>query len=154
MRWITKDIEMFLKAKEYVDTVIVPLVPITLSGDVKPIVEMGEFISLIATELEREYKGRLLVLSAFTYLKNEEYASLCERLNVWYKHLTAEEVKHVVLLTADPDWKLNEKDLEATLLWIPSISIYEIDKKSLEQLVKSQMKQIQTIVMSLWQKEK
>ncbi len=32
------------------------------------VVEQGEFIELLSMELEREYKGRVLLLPAFTYL--------------------------------------------------------------------------------------
>lgn len=152
MKWIRTDIEMYMKAKEYVDTVVVPLLPITLQGDMISTCEMGEFISILSNELEREYKGRIIVLPAFTYLKQEEMSVLIGRLNTWNHTLTAEG-KHVLLLTSDPDWKLNEKEIEASLLWVPSISFADMDKKYIEQMIKSQLKPIQTIVMNLWNKE-
>lgn len=153
MKWISTDIDMYIKAKEYVDTILIPLIPITLKKDVKSAVEMGEYITIMSTELEREFKGRLLALPAFTYLKEENAAQLKDRLNNWYANMNEEEVKHILLITADPDWKLQEKELEATLLLVPSIPLDEIDQKYMEQLVKSQMKQLKTIVMNLWQKE-
>ncbi|HHY73182.1 MAG TPA: DUF2487 family protein [Bacillus bacterium] len=153
MKWISTDIEMYMKAKEYVDTVVVPLVPISLQGEISTICEMGEFITILSAELEREYKGRMVLLPAFTYLKNEETTALIERINLWNRTLVDSGVKHVILLTSDPDWKLNEKDVQATLLWVPSISFHDVDKKYIEQMLKSQLKPIQTIVMNLWMKE-
>ncbi|HHW35929.1 MAG TPA: DUF2487 family protein [Bacillales bacterium] len=153
MKWISADIEEYIKAREYVDTVIIPLIPITFKGDMIPIVEMGEFISILTSELEREYKGRLITLPAFTYLKEEEPSTLSNRINLWNNTLLQAGIKNVVLLTADPDWKLNEKDVQATLLWVPSISLKDLDKKYIEQMVKSQIKSIHSIVINLWKKE-
>ncbi|EKN67338.1 Protein of unknown function (DUF2487) [Schinkia azotoformans MEV2011] len=153
MKWVSADIEMYMKAREYVDTVIVPLIPITFKGDMIPTVEMGEFISILASELEREYKGRLIVLPAFTYLREEEPSTLINRVNLWNNNLLQDGIKNVVLLTSDSDWKLNEKDVQATLLWVPSISFKDLDKKYIEQMVKSQMKSIHSLVINLWKKE-
>ena len=150
MKWARQDLEMYIKAKEFVDTVVVPLIPISLGEDIIQVCEMGEFISILSTELEREYKGRMVVLPAFTYLKQEDSKSLVDRTNGWYQALLAEGVKYVILLTSDPDWKLNEKEVQASLLWIPSISFNDVDKKYIEQMIKSQMKSIQAIVMNLW----
>ncbi|NSL52281.1 YpiF family protein [Calidifontibacillus erzurumensis] len=153
MRWTSQDIKMYMQAKEYIDTIVIPLIPISLQNDASEICEMGEFTSILASELEREYKGRLLVLPAFTYLREEESFSLIERLNKWSQKLDGEGSKHVLFLTSDPQWKLNEKDLLGTLIWVPSISFTDLDKKYIEQVVKSQLKSIQTVVISLWGKE-
>lgn len=153
MKWVSADMEMYMKAREFVDTVVVPLIPMTLKGDIIPTVEMGEFISILASELEREYKGRLIVLPAFTYLKDEDPSTLINRVNLWNNTFLEDGIKNVVLLTSDTDWKLNEKDIQATLLWVPSISFKDLDKKYIEQMVKSQMKSIHTIVINLWKKE-
>lgn len=153
MKWISTDIDMYMKAKEYVDTIIVPLIPISLEDNATSICEMGEFITIMATELEREYKGRILVLPSFTYMKEENPTELVQRLNKWHDALLNGGVKQILFLTSDPDWKLNEKDLEGTLLWVPAISIQDVDKKYIEQMIKSQMKPLQTIVMNLWKKE-
>lgn len=153
MKWISSDIEMYVKAKDFVDTVAVPLIPISLKEDIVAACEMGEFISIMSTELEREYKGRLIVLPPFTYLKQEDTSALIERLNYWCSTLMSDNVKHVILITSDSDWKLNEKNVQAPLIWIPSISFAELDKKYIEQMMKSQMKPLQSTVMTLWKKE-
>ncbi len=76
LKWIVKDVEQFEQAREYVDTGVIPLLSISAAKEMKMVVEQGEFIELLSTELEREYKGRVLLLPAFTYLvesqKNEK----------------------------------------------------------------------------------
>lgn len=153
MKWTRSDVEMYIKSREFIDTAVIPLIPISLHDDAVPICEMGEFISILSIELEREYKGRIIVLPAFTYLKQEDTESLIERINKWNSALLGDGVKHVLLLTSDSDWKLNEKDLHAGLVWLPSIALNDLDKKYIEQLMKSQLKQFQSIVMNLWKSE-
>ncbi len=60
MKWIVKDVEQFEQAREYVDTGVIPLLSISAAKEMKMVVEQGEFIELLSTELEREYKGRVL----------------------------------------------------------------------------------------------
>ena len=67
MKWIVKDVEQFEQAREYVDTGVIPLLSISTAKKMKMVVEQ-EFIELLSMELEREYKGRVLLLPAFTYL--------------------------------------------------------------------------------------
>lgn len=66
LKWIVKDVEQFEQAREYVDTGVIPLLSISAAKEMKTVVEQGEFIELLSMELEREYKGRVLLLPAFT----------------------------------------------------------------------------------------
>ena len=87
MKWIVKDVEQFEQAREYVDTGVIPLLSISAAKEMKMVVEQGEFIELLSTELEREYKGRVLLLPAFTYLvesqKNEKV--VCKNGQIIYE---------------------------------------------------------------------
>ena len=44
MKWNVKDVEMYVQAKEYVDTVVVPLIPITFNDQMKQLTSSSEFI--------------------------------------------------------------------------------------------------------------
>ncbi len=100
LKWIVKDVEQFEQAREYVDTGIIPLLSISAAKEMKTVVEQGEFIELLSMELEREYKGRVLLLPAFTYLvesqKNEK-----GRLQEWTNHLQKQGFKHIAYVTSD-----------------------------------------------------
>ena len=52
LKWIVKDVEQFEQAREYVDTGVIPLLSIS-AAKMKMVVEQGEFIELLSTELER-----------------------------------------------------------------------------------------------------
>ena len=68
LKWIVKDVEQFEQAREYVDTGVIPLLSISAAKEMKMVVEQGEFIELLSTELEREYK---------------EECFYCLRLRIW-----------------------------------------------------------------------
>ena len=87
LKWIVKDVEQFEQAREYVDTGIIPLLSISAAKEMKTVVEQGEFIELLSMELEREYKGRVLLLPAFTYLVESQKMKkvVCKNGQIIYK---------------------------------------------------------------------
>ena len=46
------------------------LYPISLDEKIKQTAEMTEFITLLSMQLERQFKGRLILLPGFIYLKS------------------------------------------------------------------------------------
>ena len=95
----------------------------------KMVVEQGEFIELLSTELEREYKGRVLLLPAFTYLvesqKNEK-----GRLQEWTNHLRSEGFKHIAYVTSDFSWKEDMQELQGDLFWFPSLALEQFSDQA------------------------
>ena len=67
LKWIVKDVEQFEQAREYVDTGVIPLLSISAAKEMKMVVEQGEFIELLSTELEREYKGRAFTACVYVF---------------------------------------------------------------------------------------
>ena len=43
MKWNVKDVELYEQAKEYVDTVLIPLIPITFDDQMKQLTSFGKF---------------------------------------------------------------------------------------------------------------
>ena len=68
LKWIVKDVEQFEQAREYVDTGVIPLLSISAKKEMKMVVEQGEFIELLSTELEESIK---------------EECFYCLRLRIW-----------------------------------------------------------------------
>lgn len=83
MKWVSKDMDMYLGAKEYVDTVVLPLLPISFGDDLKQTASMTEFISLLTIPLERQFKGRLMMLPGYTYLKSDSDDSRLQVIKHW-----------------------------------------------------------------------
>lgn len=149
MKWNTNDIDMYLKSKEYVDTAILPLAPIALGDQLKSAVAMGEYIHHITLELERQFKGRLLLLPAFTYLREEKEMTRIERLSQWSEALQQEFI-HLFFLTSDLTWKQEEDKLSGTLLWLPSLPLEHVEANYKQEVIQDQIKQIIPLIMDKW----
>ncbi|HFK1706962.1 TPA: YpiF family protein [Bacillus mycoides] len=141
MKWIVKDVEQFEQAREYVDTGIIPLLSISAAKGMKMVVEQGEFIEALSMELEREYKGRVLLLPAFTYLvesqKNEK-----DRLQEWTDHLQRQGFKHIAYVTSDFSWKEDMRDVQGDLFWFPSLSLDQFSDQAKREVIRAHIKNI------------
>ena len=59
VKWTSDDMNMFMEIKDYIDTVILPLYPITFEDHMESTVDMTELISLVTIPIEKQFKGRL-----------------------------------------------------------------------------------------------
>ena len=150
MRWKVKEIDTFLQAREYVDTALIPLIPISFKEEIKSTVAMGEFITIISDELERQFTGRVIQLPAFTYLKTEDKSSKEEKLRSWCKQLEEDGIKHIILLSSDYEWKSSEEDIEKRLIWLPTLPLESMDAKYQVQVIGDQIKQLIPILTDKW----
>ncbi|MGH0793039.1 YpiF family protein [Bacillus mycoides] len=149
MKWIVKDVEQFEQAREYVDTGIIPLLSISAAKGMKMVVEQGEFIEALSMELEREYKGRVLLLPAFTYLvesqKNEK-----DRLQEWTDHLQRQGFKHIAYVTSDFSWKEDMRDVQGDLFWFPSLSLDRFSDQAKREVIRAHIKNIMEMLEERW----
>jgi Protein of unknown function (DUF2487) len=150
MDWNEKDIGIALGAKEYVDTAIIPLVPVTWGEEAKVAVKSGEFISTFSRAMEHKYKGRILLLPPFTYLLHEDASSKEERLKAWEQVLKKEDIKHVFYLTSDHLNKEMDKNLEGSVIWIPALPLATMDDKMKQELLNAQINEVMTLLMKEW----
>ncbi|WP_096188645.1 YpiF family protein [Evansella halocellulosilytica] len=153
MKWTTEQMDMYLQSKEYVDTAIIPLVPVEWEKDPKGTVSMGEFTAILVEELERQFKGRVFQMMPFTYLKSERVDALVTRLINWDRHLFDNGFKHIIYVTSDGEWKTNESELPDMLIWIPALSLESMDNQYVKQIMDQQMKQVLPLITNKWQKE-
>ncbi|RAK22146.1 uncharacterized protein DUF2487 [Anoxybacillus vitaminiphilus] len=150
MKWTAKDVEVYLQEKEYIDTAVIPLIPLTLEKNVKSIASMGEFVQIIVGELERQFKGRVFLLPPFTYFTSESMEEKIKRIADWTSQLTANGMKHIFYVTSDTEWKAGEASLPGTLLWLPSIPLEHMDEKYKQQIVMDQTSQLMNLLISKW----
>ncbi|MUV39783.1 hypothetical protein JNUCC1_03667 [Lentibacillus sp. JNUCC-1] len=152
MKWTKSDLSRFLEAQEYVDTVIIPLVPFQFSHEKK----MGkdafqaELVYLFAQGVEQELAGRVILTPAYHYVKSTDKHKEAERVAEWEKEIKSQPFKHVFYLTFDPSWKKNEKALEGTLLWFPAISANG-DAHSSVDVLRPQVEQVVELIRSYWE---
>lgn len=152
MRWLSTEVDTFLTEKEYVDTAIVNLIPISLNGEMKQVVSMGEFSTIISSEIEKQLHGRTFILPPFTYLKSEDNEDKLKRVNLWLKELVDYGFKHIFLFTSDHAWKEMEARLaNSVLVWLPALPLEHMDDQYKMEILQDQTKQILKIVTNRWQ---
>lgn len=151
MRWVAADVEMYQKAAEYVDTAIVPLMPVSFGEDMKQNASMSEFIGILTTQLEKQFKGRIFLLPDFVYIKGHE-ASI-NVLKEWENTLLDKQFKHVFYVSSDSSWRQHERDLSGNLLWLPSLSLEHMQEQQKVSIVGDQVKQLLSLFTEKWQEE-
>ncbi|MED5051977.1 YpiF family protein [Anoxybacillus rupiensis] len=148
MKWTVSDIDMYEKEKQYIDTALLPLIQLTLSNATKTAVAGGELVQLLASEVERQLKGRLFLLPPFTYFLTETKEECVKRLNVWTDELKKSGMAHVFYLTSDRMW--NETELGGKLFVLPSIPLEHMDEVYQQQMVREQTSKLLSSFISHW----
>ncbi|MDN4527642.1 YpiF family protein [Fictibacillus fluitans] len=151
MKWSSGNITVYQQSKEFVDTAIIPLLPLSFGSSMRTSASMADYSTLIGEETERQLHGRLFLLPPFTYLMEEDSETLMLRLHSWVKELKAEGLRHVYFLTSDSQWKKREQELGETLLWLPVIPMETMDEDYREEIVKEQVKQLFQVILHKWQ---
>ena len=151
MKWNAKEVDVYLTSKSYIDTALVTLIPISFGEDMKQIVSMGEFSTVLSAEIERQLHGRIFAVPPFTYFKTEEQTEKMKKLKQWISELKNCGFNYIFLITSDHEWKTFEDELEAKLIWIPAIPLEHMDDKYKSEILHEQTKQILQIVTNQWQ---
>ncbi|MCR2820231.1 YpiF family protein [Lederbergia panacisoli] len=149
LNWSAKDITLFNAEREYIDTAVIPLMPVALDDGIKRAAEQGEFIQLLSIHLERQFKGRILVLPPFTYLKGPDNKG--DELVDWSNKAKEAGFSHVFYLTSDPKWKSLNKDFPGTLIYIPSIPLENMDEHYKHSVMDNQLKTLIEDIIKAWQ---
>ena len=150
MKWKTKDADVFLKSGEYVDSLLIPLTPVSFTQEFKSSVTMAEYTELLSGEMERQLHGRLFLAPNFTYVKDEP---AIERLASFIEHVTISgHFKHVFLMTSDVYWKEFEQRLSGKLFWVPALPLDSMDENYKLEVVKEQVKPLFQLIFNDWQR--
>ncbi|MDC3415367.1 YpiF family protein [Aquibacillus salsiterrae] len=152
MQMNRKDLEQFIEAKEYVDTLLIPLSPVSINGDEqgKKVVFQGELLQIFCNEIEKYYTGRIFLFPPYYYLVNGSYQNEVERLNKWVGAAKEHPFEHVFFLTFDHFWKKQEKNIDGHLLWFPTMTSGDLHSKENQSLIKEQIEQIKQLITSYW----
>ncbi|MFC0470273.1 YpiF family protein [Halalkalibacter kiskunsagensis] len=151
MKWQASEMDTYLQAKEYVDTALIPLIPLAWQKDVKSTVAMGEFISIIVLEVEKQFHGRVVQFPPFTYLRTEDSTSRMNRIRSWEDELRDGGISHIVYLTSDGEWKSVEDQVNGMLLWLPTIPLEHMEASYKRDVIADQLKQLIPIMTNKWQ---
>jgi|UPI00040E8DE6 hypothetical protein len=150
MKWVPLDIEMYINAKEFVDTAVVALHPVSFGDEMKQSASMHDFITLLTNQLERQFTGRMVLFPAYSYLKKGRMDKPLEELLEWEKSLKENEFKHIFYITSDSDWRMHESSLTGAVLWMPLLPLESMDESQKVSLIGSQVKQLQNLFTQKW----
>lgn len=150
MKWISKDIETYLSAKEYVDTAVIPLYSVTFGNEMSQSASNAEFITLLTNYLERQFTGRLVLFPPFTYLKNDDSENIVNQLKNWEENIEKNEFKHIFYITSESDWKIHEDKLTGSLIWLPSLPLGTLNDQQKNSMIESQVKQLLDLFTRKW----
>jgi hypothetical protein len=150
MKWNAKDSDMYVQAKEYIDTVVIPLVPIRFTDEIKQLTSASDFISMLCMEIERICKGRMLLAPTFYYVSGD--LARVGALQSWEMALDEAKFKHIYFLSTDNAWKQDENHLSGSFLWIPSIPLEHLEIGQAQDMIRQQAAQIIDIFKQHWEK--
>lgn len=150
MRWNEQDAKIYKSAKEYVDTAIIPLLPVTGGKEQEEAVRMGEFTQYLTDYLERQYTGRVFLLPPFTYLKEEKLDEKQDRLKSWAEHFHKQGFSHFLFVTSDMQWRQADTREIGELVWVPAFSVAEMDPARRHQSIEQQAQQIIPLMTEKW----
>lgn len=150
MRWRSQDIHMFEQTKEYVDTIVIPLLPISFAEDMKQTVEISEFIQLLTVQMEQQLKGRIMLLPGFTYLKTTKTDSIVTVLCDWEEQLLNDHFKHVFYVTSESDWNNIGKRLTGKLIFLSPLTLHQLDEQNKTSLLKDQLNDLLNLFYQKW----
>lgn len=152
MKWYKDDLNKYISAKEFIDTIIIPVQGFQLSQDssLEKDAFQGEVLSIYANEIEKELSGRVMLLPIYTYFKNTRMENEVTRLNEWVNEVLKQPFKTVFILTLDMNWKKIEKELEGNLLWLPGMKPTDLHSSEAVQLIRNQVGEISDLIRAYW----
>ncbi|MHA6259649.1 DUF2487 family protein [Sporosarcina sp. CAU 1771] len=138
MNWIAKDMDTYLQQKEYIDTLIVPLLKIeTKPEQMKNSSSSAEFLMHLTTFIETQFKGRIMLLPPFSYTQTTDLDILGQTLS---KDFSEMAFKYVFFLTTDSAW--TGIDMQGEMIWLPSIPLESMDTQLRQSIIEDQLRQV------------
>ncbi len=146
MHWNAKDMDTYLQQKEYIDTLLVPLVRLeTDPTKMKSSASSTEFLMHLSTFIETQFKGRMMVMPPFTYTQSTNLTDMAATLS---KDVALTPFKHVFYVTTDSEWTTT--DIEKEVIWLPAIPLESMDKSLRQSVIEDQLKQILPLLTKKW----
>src|SRR5690625_3490750 len=131
MKWQKDDVKKYIDAKEFVDTILIPLFPFQLSNDKQLTKDafLRQALLIYANETEKELSGRVFLIPEYSYLKSEMLKDEVSRLNKWVEDIKQQPFQKIFFLTFDMNWRKVESTLEGHLIWLPGVSSGDLQAK-------------------------
>ena len=145
MNWNAKDMDTYIQQKEYIDTLLVPLLKLeTNPENMKSSSSSAEFLMYLSTFMEKQFKGRIMLLPPFSYTQSMDLNILAETLT---RDINLMGFKHVFYLTTDTNWTSTKLE---DVIWLPSIPLESMDKQLKQKIIEDQLRQVLPLLTKKW----
>ncbi|MCT4775961.1 MULTISPECIES: DUF2487 family protein [Exiguobacterium] len=143
MRFDGLDAMKSLTERQYVDTLVVPLVELAFDEDMVRKAEGNEVIQAVALETERQLSGRTMLSPTLSYVDVEAGRSLAEQVTV---QATASGFAHVLFISSD----LRFKGSELPIIFVPPLALKGMSGEQSHTMVQNFATQVITELSSRW----
>lgn len=149
MNFNAQDIDVVESQKQYIDTVLIPLIHIDFtSKKIKNSAVDANFLLSVTHFVEMQLKGRLLLLPPTTYTESTLPESLLPNMQ---QQLVEAGFKHIVFITSDLRWKTHEQSY--SIIWLPAIPLESMDNSMKAKILEEQLKQVIPYLTDAWSNE-
>ena len=143
MRFDGLDAMKSLTERQYVDTLVVPLVELAFDEDMVRKAEGYEVIQAVALETERQLSGRTMLSPTLSYVDVEAGRSLAEQVTA---QATASGFTHVLFISSD----LRFKGSELPIIFVPPLALKGMSGEQSHTMVQNFATQVITDLSSRW----
>lgn len=152
MKWTKANIETYLETKEYIDTLLIPLVKLDLTNDeqMKNSALTREYVDILANELERRLAGRLMLLPTYIYVNDVNYETEIKRLKQWIQSFQEQSFKGTFLLSLDNEWTKYSQQLDSQFLWLSHVPFNDMHDEAVKPFVQTQADKLSETIQSFW----
>lgn len=138
MNWTGKDMDTYLQQKEYIDTLVIPLVKVQTNMDnIKTSASSTEFVMHLASLIETQFKGRMMFAPPVVYTSKTNIKQMAQTTLQEFADTT---FKHVFYLTTDHAW--SEMELAGQVIWMPSIPLESMEASLRQSILEDQLRQL------------
>lgn len=128
MRFKPSDVQRTRSEQAYIDTLIVPLLPVGFDEAMHAYAECADMTLTVASEVERQLSGRALLVPAVTYID----APSIEQLEGWRQAAASGQFRFITFITADLRWKETAAE---EIIYVPRLALETMSRDQQGQMV-------------------
>lgn len=149
MNWTAKDMDTYMQQKEYIDTVIVPLLKIeTAPEKMKNSASSSEFLMHLTTYMETQFKGRMMLMPPIAYTQSTDLNEMSRNL---VRDMASAPFKHQFYMTTDSAW--TSIQMEGEIIWLPSIPLESMEPSLRQTIMEDQLRQVLPRLTEKWSQQ-
>lgn len=143
MRFDGIDAIKSLTERQYVDTLVVPLVELAFDEEIVRKAEANEVIQAVALETERQLSGRTMLSPTVSYIDADTGRSLAQTI---MNEAVTSGFSHVLFISSD----LRFKESELPIIFVPPLALKGMSGEQSHTMVQNFATQVITELSSRW----